>query len=552
MMEGKEGDTHAGKPGVDALVQDFVLRACKDERLAEICRRAIAQEETGSVCLPLSDEEAERLKASPIVSSAPMPGDNGLFVLDGNRLYTRRNWDYERTVKERVAEMAASRPDSGGLRIPLDGVFAGLKERQREAIRQMGEHRFTIMTGGPGTGKTYTIARAVKLIKEQNPNLTLGLAAPTAKARARVKEAMAAEAKALGLEPVPETFTLHKLLEPNRDFTTFKHHRDNPLDLDWLIVDEASMVSLSMMAKLLDALPQGCRLTLVGDAFQLSSVEPGQVFGDLCRMTLVNDHGCKCELMESSRFRPGGEIDTLASLIKAGDSKKVLDFLRKDGNQIVRYHGLRELDGKTDCHSRHPFDQLVETLFADFCRQDTAEGALGTLNKCRILCAMRRGPYGCETLNSRVQRKLQRSHPNCPIPWMITRNDPVLNVDNGDVGVAMPSRDQDEMLSLPDGDGRRDIPLTLLPEREKAFASTIHKAQGSEYENVVIVLPPVDEKEPGRNRLLARELLYTALTRVKPEDPRTGEIVGGVYLFADDKSVEECCRNETRRDTGLV
>lgn len=560
-MEGNTNDMNAGKPGVDALVQNFVLRASRhDEQLAEICRRAVAQEETGGVCLPLTVEEAERLKTSPLVSSAP--DDKGLFILDGDRLYTRRNWTYEQTVKKRVAEMVAARLENSELQIPLDGVFAGLKEHQREAIQKMAAHRFTIMTGGPGTGKTYTIARAVKLIREQNPNLKLGLAAPTGKAAARVKEAMAKEAEALGLQDVPETSTLHKLLGANYDFVTFKHNRDNPLDLDWLIVDEASMVSLSMMAKLLDALPweeatedrpeRKCRLTLVGDAFQLSSVEPGQVFGDLCRMTLVNDSGCKCELTESNRFRTGGEIDTLARLIKAGDAAKVLDFLKRDGNTLVHYHSLKALGGREDEHAPHSFDQLVETLFADFCRQDTAEGALAALNKCRILCAVRKGPYGCEMLNDRVQRRMRKKYPNCPVPWMVTKNDSALEVSNGDVGVVMPSRGQAEMLSLPDGNEKRDIQLALLPEREKAFASTIHKAQGSEYENVIIVLPPVGEQETAEHRLLARELLYTALTRVKPEDAKTGEIVGGVHIFANDKAIEECCRNETRRNTGLA
>ena len=537
----------AEKRGVEAMVQAFVLQAGGDVRLAEICQRAMAQEEEGGVCLPVTAEEAEWLKASPLVSSAP--DAKGLLVLDGGRLYTRRNWDYERLVRERVAQMVAARPANAAMQIPSDGVFGKLKECQREAIRQMGNRCFTIMTGGPGTGKTYTIARAVKLIKDQIPGLKLGLAAPTGKAAARVKEAMDEEAKTLGLGDI-ETSTLHRLLDPNYDFVTFKHSHDNPLDLDWLIVDEASMVSLSMMAKLLDALPEKCRLTLVGDAFQLSSVEPGRVFGDLCKMKLVRESGCLCELTESSRFKEGGEIATLAGFIKAGDAAKALGFLKQDGNRLVHYHCLKKADGGEGDNSQHLFNRLVEDLFADFCSQGTAEGALDALNRCRILCAVRKGTFGCEKLNDRVRRRMQRNYPNCPIPWMITRNDRTLDVSNGDVGVVM-ADDRGATLSLPavaKQDGGEDqgapwrIPLELLPEREMAFASTIHKAQGSEYRDVVIVLPPASEDRATKgNMMLTRELLYTALTRTK----------GEIHLFADDQSIEECCRNETKRNTGL-
>ena len=547
-MENPKNELKDSKPGVEAMVQSFVLRAGGDERVAEICGRAIAQEKEGGVCLPLAPEEAECMKSSSIVS--PTTGQ-GLFVLDGNRLYTRRNWDYEQKVRNRVTEMVQGGAENGKIDIPTDGAFAGMKACQREAIQGMATHRFTIMTGGPGTGKTYTIARAVKLLREQNPNLKLGLAAPTGKAAARVKEAMETEAKALGLESVPETTTLHKLLGSNYDFVTFKHHRDNQLELEWLIVDEASMISLSMMAKLLDALPEKCRLTLVGDAFQLSSVEPGKVFGDLCRMKLVNDRGCKCELNESNRFQAGGEIDTLAGLIKLGDSAKTLDFLKKPDTKVVHYYCLKEEE------SQRIFNQITESLFDEFCCQTTPKEALEAMNKCRILCAVRKGPFGCEKLNDRLRKKMQKKYPNGPIPWMITRNDSALGVSNGDVGVVLALHASDA-LSLRDGESSREVPLALLPDREKAFASTIHKAQGSEYENVIIVLPPIsaektDDDEPDFQRTLTRELLYTALTRVKTKiDEATGETRGGVYIFADDKSIEECCNKETKRNTGLA
>ncbi len=533
---------------VSRMVRDFLRRADMNEHLVEICGKVMEEEKNGGVCLPVSAEDAALLKLSPLVRDASQAksesDDTKLFVLAHDRLYTRRNWCYEHFVAKKIKEMAKA-PFAGNIQVPTDGAFAGLKDRQREAIKQMGSHQFSIMTGGPGTGKTYTIARAVKLILVQRPDMKLGLAAPTGKATDRVKEAMVQEAQVLGLENVPETKTLHKLLETNYDFVTFKHNHDNPLDLDWLIVDEASMISLSMMAKLLDALKPTCGLTLVGDACQLSSVEPGKVFGDLCKMRVVNESGCKCELLESNRFQSGSEISTLANFINSGDSDGTLKCLKNPQNKLIEYICLNQ---GGDLLKR--FNQIIEEDFDEFSKQDTPEGALNVLNKCRVLCAVRKGKFGCERLNELVLKILrQKNGGNCPIPIMITQNDSALDVSNGDVGVII-SRESDR-LHLP---GKAEpISLTLLPNREKAFASTIHKAQGSEYNYVIIVLPPIHDQEKDSlvNSLLTRELLYTALTRTKPIT-KNGVSIGKVYIFADDKSIRQCCENETRRNTGLL
>ena len=529
------------------LVHSFALRAGMDERLAEICSRAIEGEESGGVCIPLKDDEVELLQASPIVyvadaSKTESESIDKLFVLAHNRLYTRRNWHYEQFVRERIKSMAGEKPSfEAAIDIPEDGAFKNLNTLQREAIQKMGSHRFTIMTGGPGTGKTYTIARAVKLIQGQKADLRLGLAAPTGKAAARVKEAMVKEAKALGLDNIPDTTTLHSLLGSNYDFVTFKHDHSNPLDLDWLIVDEASMISLSLMAKLLDALPEQCGLTLVGDACQLSSVEPGRVFGDLCKMQIITEKDCKCELRDSKRFPAEGEIAKLAESIKNGDAESALDCL-KAGQEYVHYcNRLKTEEEKEDGETKLSFGKIIEKHFATFCKQDTPEGALEALNDCRILCAVRRGRFGCEMLNQLVLNKLKKKNRNCPIPMLITKNDKNLGISNGDVGIIIPS--QGEKLFLPGTEGIRSISLALLPEREMAFASTIHKAQGSEFTDVIIVLPPINtyNEETPVQSMLTRELLYTALTRTK----------GRVYLFAEDNAVKHCCLHEIQRYTGL-
>ena len=537
---------------IAAMTADFVLRASQNEFVAGICRELIEEEAHGSVCIRLQNTETT-VKIEDSASRTPWlisiaPEDSGLFVFDREKklFYTRRNWRYETAVRDRINSMAGVKCDDE-IEVPEDGVFKGLNELQREAVKQMNSHQFTILTGGPGTGKTYTIARAVKLIRDRHPNFRLGLAAPTGKAAARVNESMQKESEKLALDSIPQATTLHSLLKPNYDLVTFKHDQASPLPLDWLIVDEASMVSLPLMAKLLDALPPDCRLTLVGDANQLSSVEPGRVFGDLCGMKAVENNHCKCELRESKRFPPDGEIAKLADAINRGDGKKVLEILHDRNNRTVHYRSLDNLNFK-EFFGNSVENEKGEGMFADFSRQNSPEGALGALNDCRILCAVRKGIFGCERLNELVLAKLVKMHGGCPIPVMITRNDQTLGVSNGDVGVILPNpgggtaQDGDKLF-LMQGDQLRKIPLSLLADHEMAFATTVHKAQGSEFENVILVLPPYEEgRNSGADELPTRELLYTALTRIGR---------GEIFIYAADDAIMRCCARKSERSTGL-
>ena len=523
-----------------AMVRDFVLRASGENReMADIFDRLLDEETAGGVCMKLTDADINVLRGKePLVSFAP--DISGFFIVseDSKLLYTRRNWCYEDLVRQRITAMASIKYDE--LAIPVDGAFENLNQKQRDAISIISSRQFSIMSGGPGTGKTYTVARAVKLICDRNPGIRIGLAAPTGKAAARVNEAMQSEAEKLQIGKI-SAVTLNSLLCANRDFVTFKHNRDNPLELDWLIIDEASMIPLSMMAKILDALPENCRLTLVGDANQLSSVEAGCVFGDLCNMKVVENQ-CKCELHESKRFPPDGEIAKLADCINRGDAESALALLENSDNEKIHFIE----SGPTDVPEN--FFVTVQQLFSNFCRQKSAEEALKALGDCRILCAFRNsGNFGCEVINDRVRRKLQTEYPGCPLPFMITKNDHALGVSNGDVGVVMNSGNallssKDQVLSLPQSDSTiRNIPLSLLPDREMAFASTIHKAQGSEFENIILVLPEVTPEVKAYS-LLTRELLYTALTR-------TG--YGEIFIYAGKDAIRQCCEKKTERRSGL-
>ena len=519
----------------DEMTRSLMVRIGCSPEAALLCGRAVAAQANGDVCLgPLTESETNALKGMPGIECVTTEETEigKPFVLSGRLLYTRRNWQYERHVGRRVGKMAST-VAGPPVEVPNDGPFAEMEARQRAGVEMMCNHQFALLTGGPGTGKTFAIARAVKLIRDQGREVRLGLAAPTGKAAARVKEAMVKEAELLGLGEIPNATTLHSLLEPNHDLVSFRRNRRNPLPLDWLIVDEASMIDLPLMSKLLDALPDDCRLTLVGDANQLASVEPGRVFGDLCRMPGLP----KCELNVSRRFPQGGEIDILATAVNEGRGEDALKLLENPDNELLNYEVISEkLAFQPEAWGG--FLDVVSQHLTDFARQDTEAGALEKLNGCRILCAMRHGPYGVDCLNQFVKSKLGNK---APVPMMIVKNNHDLGVNNGDVGVVMPG--DDSLYVLNEDKTIRRIPLALLPDREMAFASTIHKAQGSEYQNVIIVLPPTPRLSEAQtlNPLLTREILYTAITRTKNK----------IFLFAGDTSVLACCNHAIRRQTGL-
>ena len=507
----------------DNLVQmtaDLAIRIDGRKEFASLCGRLMQKCSEGSVCLPLTQEECDIARQSSVV------GNEGLFVLDENRFYTRRNWLYEQTVRNRILAMAST-PPLESIPIPDDGMFALLNPAQKQAIQMMCERQICLLTGGPGTGKTFTIARAVKLIQECHPELPLRIVAPTAKAAMRVQEAMLAESRALEMTNIIESSTIHKLIGANSNFTSFKHNHDNPLHLGWLIVDESSMIDLPLMVKLLDALPETCRITLVGDPNQLASVEPGRLFGDLCNLPQIP----QCRLTESKRFPKGGEIYQISEAINAQDSQTALQLLKSPNNQLIHYMEINDIPS-----FRRQLKEKAGELFGNFSRQTTPETALAALHDCRILCPYRHGPFGTDSANEMLRRQWEGIG---PIPMMITKNNYSVGVSNGDVGVVLPDDTQHLWLPAASGTPLR-IPLNLLPDIELAFASSIHKAQGSEYENVIIILPP-NEPPEMEHSLLTKEILYTALTRTEKQ----------VFLYASDNAVVKCCHNVITRYSGL-
>lgn len=486
-----------------------------------VCARAVLRIGDGDVCICCTPEELEQLKQVPkncknIVSTTP--SDNSLFVLSGNRLYTRRNYCYEKSILENLDVMARHQMPQ------IPGLEQGtLSESQYNALRLMSSHQFTLLSGGPGTGKTYTIAQAVRGAIEANSELKVRLCAPTAKASRRLMESMGEEfCKAHGIEAT----TIHSLLKQNPDMVTFRHNRDNPLDVGWLIVDEVSMLGLPLLAKLLEALPVDCRLTLAGDKDQLASVERGCVFGDLCRKY----QDVLAVLTESRRFPPEGDVARLSQAINEGKFDAALTQLEHSTD--ISYIRLSENQAFKN-NQWHGFKDLILSQMKEFSESTTPQAAAEHLNDFRVLCALRKGAFGVEYANEYLHGIMPRT---APVPWMITRNDNETGIVNGSMAIEMPDDPNYIYLVVEDGGEMRRISKRLLPDRELAYAITVHKSQGSEYNNICLVLPP-----DGISPILTREILYTAITRTKKS----------VAIYGSDVALNACVQHRVQRVSGM-
>lgn len=551
-------------------------------------RFSLLRDDPTPLPLPTMDAWLDALRSSPLVGDGQRPTP---LVLDGRlRLYLYRYWAAEQRLSRNLRPLL-ERPS-----LPPDGQTAELFRRlfgppdagsevdyQALAAALALDRGLCLISGGPGTGKTTTVSRILALWLTAQPDLRIALAAPTGKAAARLGESIEEQIPDLPLptelaERLPrQAATLHRLLAYRRHQRRFLHRPGNPLPCDVLVVDEASMVDLLMMDVLVAALPRGARLVLLGDRDQLTSVETGFVFGDLARgaqgaglsadfATAFEDlsgthlplalpdgdsplRDTAVELVVNYRFRHQPGIGALATAIRQQDVHRALDVLDDPtvGDANRRSHG-GDARGWLD-----PVYPAVRHLFA----ADNAEEALRRLTAFRILAVTRRGPWGIEQLNRRVEDQLQRDdllvddgrvaaaaanddgghrwYPGRPI--MVTHNDYAVGLFNGDLGICWPDDGQLRAV-FPDGrkGGLRSLPLSKLPPHTTAWAMTVHKSQGSEFDHVLLVLPEKDSP------LLGRELLYTAVTRAKVR----------VDLVADASLLEAGIGRRTRRDSGLL
>lgn len=404
--------------------------------------------------------------------------------------------------------------------------------------------RFSVISGGPGTGKTTTVtkllASLVTQAQQDNKNIAIKLVAPTGKAAARLTESIGQAVQSIGLAPevkeaIPtDASTLHRLLGYIPNQVDFRHNKSNPLHLDVLVVDEASMVDLPMMARLLDAVPEHARVILLGDKDQLASVEAGAVLGDICQFTKMGysqnqaqqlsqltgfnlpaqSHNnavadSLCMLQKSYRFDARSGIGQLAKAINEGSKFKV-EAVWDKGFSDIRFHDL----------SNDSYNAMI-TMMVNGYRSylghihagDKPEIVLKAFSQIQLLCAMREGDFGVVGLNQRIEKALKKSDliPHGDEIWysgrpvMVTQNDYGVGLYNGDIGIAMPDPIDQRLrvyFDMPDGSIRGVLP-SQLPEHETVYAMTIHKSQGSEFEHTVLALPA--EFSP----ILTRELIYT-------------------------------------------
>ncbi len=519
----------------------------------------------GRFALPAPAVWSRALRASPLV--AP-PGAHAPLILDeADRLYLARFWQYEHDLAAGlrtrlgcwVPQVDRARLRAGLARLfPAPAAGASATDWQRVAAAVAVLRPLCVISGGPGTGKTHTVVAVLALLHDQADGrpLRVALAAPTGKAAARLTEVIRAARHDPRLPPAaaalfPEgAVTIHRLLGVRAGRASPRHGPQDPLPVDALVIDEVSMVDLPLMARVVAALPAHARLILLGDRDQLASVEPGRVLGDIAGTGTgaapaysaalgaalaevgaavlppdrpgagarvgAGDGDHVVVLRRSWRFGPDSGIGALAAAVNAGDATACQAVLADPARADVRW-----LPPDAEVLEQ----EVVSRFVAQFRQVLAAPGpaaALRELERVRVLVARRDGPWGVAAVNARLEQALERAglihraagELYAGRPVMVTKNDHQLRLYNGDVGLLLPDPDSGALRAWFAGAGaaeaqvRRVLPARL-PPHETAYALTVHKSQGSEFDTVILLLPPA----PGRG--VTRELVYTGVTRAR-------------------------------------
>jgi len=575
---------------IDIVFADFVCS--RDNGSTDLLRKAATFASSavgyGNICVDLADVfgASEVTSAAAGLRTSKMVGEPGeyrpLVLDDANRLYLHRYWKYESDLAATLISMASDVPDVDTvlLKDGLSRLFSKTDESidwQGVAAAAAVRSRFCVISGGPGTGKTTTVVKIIALLLEQakGSRMRIGLAAPTGKAAARLKESIYKAGKDLAnstsvAESIPsDVSTLQRLLGVIPDSCRFRHNADNPLPFEAIVVDEASMVPLGLMAKLVEALAPGSRLILLGDRDQLASVEAGAVLGDICntghgfgfssafKALITEVTGCTIPesfvgsnvpvladsvvvLQKNYRFGEDSGIGLVSTAINNDNAASVLGGM-KDGTTSGLI--LRETPSRDSLQKK--LAAAVIPGFSDYLRHENPDDALVAFDQFRVLCALRQGIYGVEGINSLIEACLADEGIIKPDkqwyhgrPVMVMINDYSLKLFNGDVGIALNDPESEIGLSVYfpsiNGEARKYSPYRL-PAHETVYAMTVHKSQGSEFERVLIVMPPFS------NQILTREIIYTGLTRARTS----------VELWCTDEIFTAACGKRIERRSGL-
>ena len=575
------------------LAAAFVSRATGDGDgyldLNSIARKPILLDINGEdrFKIPKLSEWLKTLSQSQVVGR---PGEFCPMILDEkNRLYLYRYWDYENrlssTIKCRIKEDIQG-IDRSILKDSLIRLFPnnGIDEFNWHKVAGViaAFKKFCVITGGPGTGKTFTTAKILALLLElsRKDKLSILIAAPTGKAAARIGESIKAAKKTLNcsddiIDAIPsETYTIHRMLKTIPGSPYFYHNAENPLTADIVVVDEVSMVDLALMSKLLSAVKNDARIILIGDRDQLASVEAGFVMSDICdrdNVHLFSEYfykqfekltRCKMEvpskklkdnpglydcmvvLKKSYRFTDTSGIGECSRAVNNGKFDETFSTFKSNPDQI----DWKKISGPNDLSMA--LSKEVINGYSDYLNCHDPHRVLELFNRFRILCAVKFGALGVIEINRLTEEILNRNgfielDNLSTYPWyrgrpvLITRNDYNLELFNGDIGITMPepdskSKDLYVYFSGVAGKPRRFFPHRL-PEHETAYAMTVHKSQGSEFEMVLLILPNQDYP------VLTRELLYTGITRAKNH----------ISIWGREEIIKSTILRKINRNSGL-
>lgn len=571
--------------GIDPLVQLAAALVSKATAAGDVCldlviltREGLRPSDT-STTIPLEttlERWMDKLSVSPAVGARL---DHKPMILDGSRLYLQRYWQYETAVARGILERCTgSAPSSRS--IPPYGVSgddlpgAGDPD-QRRAVTAALNRRFAVISGGPGTGKTFTVAQIIVWLQRLSParNVRIKIAAPTGKAAARLQEALDQAFETLRqmnmeiADDICQAETIHRMLGAVPGRTRFRYNDRKQLPADVVIVDEASMIDLALMAKLVQAVPTCARLILVGDKDQLASVEAGAVLGDICAGLQTEDvlhkspgmpgatfsrasldrplAGHIVVLKKNYRFDADSGINELGAAVNAGDAARAMKLLDNDAKHDIvlkSFHAREDMEASLQ-------RLVMEKIAPAFDMHDPME-ALQQINAMKILTPLRQGSEGVRSLNQWIERILIRNDVIEPDPggdgqWyagrpvMIACNDYYHNLFNGDVGMTMAGRlNGDRSLKVFFPDATRNVRALVpeqLPAHETVYAMTVHKSQGTEFDMVVLIMPDMDVP------LLTRELLYTAVTRARKR----------VEIWGRREILEKTVARRIRRASGL-
>lgn len=552
---------------LDRALYRWVLAKGGSQRLASLaawCSHAEAQGHTAlslqdAAGLMLTGQERGALLGEPLCSDGVRMAP---FVLDGARFYFWRNHAAEVAITQTVVARCASADvtDSAHVTALVAQLFAGSDAQstagQRAAVAAAAQQRLLLLSGGPGTGKTSTVLRALLLLQQLSTTpLVVKVAAPTGKAAQRLLQSLREGRKILSaqlgpewraaLDSIPErdALTLHRLLEFDPRQNRYRRDADHRIAADVVVIDEASMVDLTQLAALLAALPGHARLVLVGDPDQLDAVAAGAVMGDLGRA--LPGHPSWQQLQHV--FRAEVPLLPVLQAVRAGDAVALRSGLDRASDATV----WRPVTSRAALRIelRRWGDGLAHWQASLPARAQPAQAraALHSLAERQLLCALREGEFGAIACHQVLEQQLRQRLAMPPgHTWyagravMITRNDYASGLYNGDIGIALPDAEGTMRVwfeAIADADGVRSFLPNALPQHEGAFALTIHKSQGSEYDEVAVLLPPQSEQ-----RILSRQLLYTGVSRARRR----------VELWAGDAALQAALAQDAPRASGLA